>query len=274
MVKVSLKTIFLSLFTAITVVADTQVPINVEKRQNAGPVSPQLMQMSAADVIPSAPVGPSVQALAAPAVCGSLTYDFSTQTTLGDLSVEWNPANVKILDGSLQMGLTQSAGCTVRYSKQFIKGKAEAYIKMAPRNGAVSAFILYGDTIKDEVDIEWLGRDHFTIQTMYFINGQKVVGDTAMYSDSPDPATGNFTENYHKYGIELTDTEVNWYIDDVLVRKKVNTDPATFPSKANTVKFGVWNASGVDNGVWSGLINWNYMPKIMYMKSLNIQHYC
>ncbi|PVU84525.1 hypothetical protein BB559_007590 [Furculomyces boomerangus] len=202
--------------------------------------------------------------------CGDFYTEFSSNEDLGNFNVEYCPQNVRVNNG-LEMMVSQSCGITISYKKKFTRGKIETFMKMAPNSGVVSAFILTGNEPSDEIDIEWVGKDVFTFQSMYFVKGQRIVYDPGFHP-SPNQSTANLSENFHKYGIEVTDTFVKWYIDDILVRTLEKTSDATFPSETNTIKFGVWDGSSV--GIWAGYVDWSVPVLPAYMKWIRITNYC
>ncbi|PVU90110.1 hypothetical protein BB559_002446 [Furculomyces boomerangus] len=210
-------------------------------------------------------------AMAKNVTCGAIQADFSNPNALSLFNVEWCPQNAVVVGGQLELSLTSACGTTISYPQSMRTGKVEITLKIAPGSGVVTAIVLAGPAPSDEIDIEMVGKDLTTFQSMYFVRAQRV-DQQAQFHTSPNPSAANLSTNYHKYGVELLDNAVNWYIDDVLVRTLSKTSDYSFPSNANLFRFGLWDGSNTSG--WAGIVDWSAGPIKAYVKSISISPYC
>ncbi|RKP39506.1 glycoside hydrolase, partial [Dimargaris cristalligena] len=129
-------------------------------------------------------------------------------------------------------------------------GRIEALIKAGPTSGVVTAFIMQGATPKDELDLEWVGMDAHRVQSMYFVDGQRVAGDELPGYHSAQGATDGFL----RYAIEFTPQHVQWFVNGALVRTLPRGTSKPYPAQANTLRMGVWDGS--QNSFWAGVVDW------------------
>jgi len=169
--------------------------------------------------------------------------------------------------GELVMTLTESNGGTRLSSTRYMHyGTISAMIRTGKWAGVVTAFITMSDA-KDEIDWEWPGAQVTEAQTNYFWLGK------ANYSATQGTTVNGLTDtyvNYHNYTIDWQEDELNWLIDDKVVRtlKKSETLSSTvpgryeYPTTPARVQLSLWpagiNTSAQGTIDWAGgLINWN-----------------
>jgi beta-glucanase (GH16 family) len=151
----------------------------------------------------------------------------------------------------------------------------DAWIQASSGVGVVTSFVLQSDDL-DEIDWEWLGGDTAQVQTNYFSKGDTTTYDRGGYSpvDHPQGAI-------HKYTIDWQPTQLQWLIDDVVVRT-LTYDQAkggsTYPQTPMQVKLGTWVAGGKDapEGTvqWAGgRTDFSQAPFIGYYQKLVVTDY-
>ncbi|OMH80852.1 putative glycosidase crf1 [Zancudomyces culisetae] len=203
--------------------------------------------------------------------CQSVFLDFTKPETLSKVSVDWCPQNAVITSDGLKMELNSNCGTTLVYPYSIKTGKIEASIKMAPGSGAVTALVLAGPPPSDELDIEFVGKDVTSFQSMYFVRAQRYqlspILHTATGSSSNDLSTV-----FNTYSMELLSNAVNWGVNGNIVRTLGKISDDTFPYQANKLRFGVWD--GTNTNGWAGTIDWSSGPKIGYIKWIKITPYC
>ncbi|KAJ2024401.1 transglycosylase, partial [Coemansia sp. S85] len=105
--------------------------------------------------------------------CKSEYIDFSDPSALSKFNVAWCPQNAYQTSNSVVWRLTPDCGTTMIYPWDFQYGKLEARIRASPGSGVVSTILLAGPDPADELDWEWVGKDTWTAQSMYFVKGQR-----------------------------------------------------------------------------------------------------
>ncbi|KAH7118919.1 concanavalin A-like lectin/glucanase domain-containing protein [Dendryphion nanum] len=159
-------------------------------------------------------------------------------------------------------------------SKWYIMfGKVEVVSKAAPGAGIVSSFVLQSDTL-DEIDWEWLGANGGEVQSNYFGKGQ-----TTTYNRGAFHADPNNQNQFKKYTIEWTSSQIIWQIDGVTVRTLIPANAQNqYPQTPMQVKVGAW--SGGDSANAPGTIEWSRGPTdyskgpfTMQVKSLYVADY-
>ncbi|KAJ1659346.1 transglycosylase [Dispira simplex] len=202
-------------------------------------------------------------------VCGTREWDFSSPDQMKDFSVDWCPENAYIEKGAMVLRLTSSCGTTVIYPHKLHKGRVEAMIRAGPSSGVVTAFIMQGDNPKDELDLEWVGKDPHRVQSMYFVNGERVAGD-----ELPGyHAAAESTQRYIRYSIDFGPDHVVWRVDGEIVRTLEREEGRPFPSAANLLRMGVWDGS--KNQEWAGIVDWKSQDSYYaYVEHLSITGFC
>lgn len=153
-------------------------------------------------------------------------------------------------------------------------GKVEAEIRSLDGPGIISSFYLQSDDL-DEIDVvEIIGSFPETYQTNYFVKGNTTTydrGDTHTLPTSPH-------DNYHKYGVEWTDKEIIWFLDNAPVRRLPRENSHGFPTSPMRVYFSVWaggdslNAPGTI--LWAGgPTDYRQMPYRMDIRSVLVENY-
>ncbi|KAJ2306397.1 hypothetical protein IWW52_006233, partial [Coemansia sp. RSA 2704] len=97
--------------------------------------------------------------------------------------------------------------------------------------GVVSSFLLAGPAPSDELDWEWVGKDTWTAQSMYFVKGQRV-DPNAQYVHTPGDTPQDMAGGFHNYAIEVNPDSIKWYIDNWLTRTLPKVNGVPFPSQA------------------------------------------
>ncbi|KAJ2509246.1 transglycosylase [Coemansia sp. RSA 2049] len=203
--------------------------------------------------------------------CESAVLDFSDPQALSKFNVEWCPQNVYQSNGTLIWKLTSECGTTVTYPWDFQYGKIEGRIRMAPGSGVVTSMLLAGPAPSDELDWEWVGKDTWTVQSMYFVKGQRV-DPNAQFFHTPGNVPQEMSAGFHNYAIEVNKDSIKWYIDDWLTRTLPRTSGVPFPSDASGTRMGVWDGSQTSG--WAGTVNWAQGPFTAEMQWFKFTPYC
>ncbi|KAI8336274.1 concanavalin A-like lectin/glucanase domain-containing protein [Chlamydoabsidia padenii] len=153
-------------------------------------------------------------------------------------------------------------GATFNYTTYLQYGSFSATIKPATVPGAVTAFIGIGNG-GDEIDYEFLGGNKDNIQSNIFWGKKITYGVNSGIHALPNNALPGSA--YHKYTINWTPTQIQWLIDNKLVRTKTreSTRDASgqyeYPSEPLRIQLGLWDASTAPyTAQWAhGPIDWS-----------------
>ncbi|KAJ1668526.1 transglycosylase [Coemansia sp. RSA 1813] len=203
--------------------------------------------------------------------CNSAVIDFSDPQALSKFNVEWCPQNVYQNNGTLVWRLSSECGTTITYPLDFQYGKIEGRIRMAPGSGVVTTMLLAGPAPSDELDWEWVGKDTWTAQSMYFVKGQRV-DQEAQYFHTPGDVAQDMGAGFHNYAIEVNKDSIKWYIDNWLTRTLPKTDGVPFPSGASGTRMGVWDGSQTSG--WAGTVDWAQGPFTAEIQWFKFTPYC
>ncbi|KAJ2487208.1 transglycosylase [Coemansia sp. RSA 2050] len=203
--------------------------------------------------------------------CKSEFIDFSDPSALSKFNVAWCPQNAYQTSNSVVWRLTPDCGTTIIYPWDFQYGKIEARVRVSPGSGVVSTILLAGPDPADELDWEWVGKDTWTAQSMYFVKGQRVDPNAAFFH-TPGDTPQDMAAGFHNYAIELNKDSVKWYIDDWLTRTLPKLDGVPFPSGASRARMGVWDGSQTSG--WAGTVDWSKGPFMAEMQWFKFTPYC
>ena len=134
-----------------------------------------------------------------------------------------------------------SASISSRQS--FLYGKFEAEIKPAPVPGVITGMFLHRSSPRQEIDVEFLGRDCRKMLTNVYYNpgidGSKV---DYGYRGTPILIELDFdaSEAYHLYSIEWYENCIRWFVDDRLVHERVNWEPTPIPHLPMQFHINLW----------------------------------
>ena len=92
-----------------------------------------------------------------------------------------------------------------------------------------------GQRVKDEIDIEFLGKDTTKVQFNYYTDGKG--NHEKMYDLGFDAS-----EDFHTYGFEWSEGSIKWYVDG----KEVHSAAENIPKTPGRLMMNVWNGRGVD----------------------------
>ncbi|PVU90397.1 hypothetical protein BB561_004896 [Smittium simulii] len=204
-----------------------------------------------------------------PKYCQKVTTNFSSSSDLSLFNIEYCSQNVKLGKDGLQLDLTSECGTTLVYAQPFIKGKVEVVMKPAPGSGAVTALVLSGPPPSDEIDIEFVGISSDSMQSMFFVKGQRIDPLAKFHSISP---IADLTLSFNTYAFEVTDNAVNWFLNGDLVRTLPKNNSLEFPGNTDNFRFGVWDGTNFPN--FAGFIDYSSGIKSAFIKSISISPYC
>jgi len=164
---------------------------------------------------------------------------------------------------------------TIQSNFYIFFGVVEVVMKAATGKGIISSIVLESDDL-DEVDWEFMGGNSTHAETNYFGKGNITSYDRAIYYPLSNPM-----ENYHNYTVVWTAEQLQWIIDDNIVRTLKFGEAnggKNFPQTPMNVRIGIWAAGDVGNapGVveWAGgYTDYNSGPFDMSVRSVRATDY-
>ncbi|KAK1149159.1 transglycosylase [Aspergillus melleus] len=171
--------------------------------------------------------------------------------------------------------VSQQGDAPLLNSKWYIMfGHVEFEIKAAPGKGIVSSAVLQSDDL-DEIDWEWLGGNNALVQSNYFGKGNTDSFNRGATHNNP----GNH-DDFHKYTIDWTSSQIVWQIDGKTVRVLTpdTAEENQYPQTPMMIRVGVWAGGDPNNPQgtidWAGgEVDYSAGPYTMYLKSLKVTDY-
>ncbi|KZZ86753.1 Concanavalin A-like lectin/glucanase, subgroup [Ascosphaera apis ARSEF 7405] len=147
-------------------------------------------------------------------------------------------------------------------------------MRAAKGAGIISCVVLMSDDL-DEIDWEFIGSKHDSVETDYFGKGNDTLGDRELTVGVPDAM-----DSFHNYTWDWTHERIEWWIDGNLVRT-LNYEDAlggkNYPQTPARLSVGMW--SGGDSKQpgtvqWAGgKTDYSQGPFVMTVKSLFVKDY-
>ena len=129
--------------------------------------------------------------------------------------------------------------------KSFLYGRFSAEIKPSNVSGLITGVFLHRNSPRQEIDIEFLGKDTTKMLVNVFYNpgveGTKLEygyrGTPILIELGFDAAT-----SFHKYEIEWQPNAIRWLVDNKIVHERVLWDPTPIPNLSMTFNINLWHS--------------------------------
>lgn len=168
----------------------------------------------------------------------------------GMFNCTWRARNAVIAEGKLSVSVSQEgggyAGGEYRSRGYYSYGFYSVCMKAADCSGVISSFFTYVHN-RDEIDIEFLGKDTTHVQFNYYLRGAG--GHEYWYDLGFDGAA-----DFHEYAFDWQPDSITWYVDGKAVYRVFENIPTT----DTQIMMNVWNAKGQDG--WSGALDAAKLP--------------
>ena len=182
--------------------------------------------------------------------------------------VLFRPQNFRVQDDSCGVLTLRREHAHVRHytsasissQKSFLYGKFEAEIKPAPVSGVITGMFLHRSTPRQEIDVEFLGKDcRKMLINVYYnpgVDGSKL---DYGYRGTPILIELKFdaSEGYHLYSIEWSESYIRWLVDDQIVHERVNWKPTPIPHLPMQFHINLWASRSRNLG---GRVRDNQLP--------------
>ncbi|KAI3913693.1 hypothetical protein MKW98_011754 [Papaver atlanticum] len=78
------------------------------------------------------------------------------------------------------------------------------------------------------------------------------------------------SDGFHDYEIKWSKDYIEWSIDGKIIRRDDNEDGAEFPGKAMFLYASIWDASGINEGRWTGIYEGSDAPYTCMYKDVRV----
>ncbi|KAJ1961144.1 putative glycosidase CRH2, partial [Dispira parvispora] len=174
--------------------------------------------------------------------CEKRSYEFSSYKDLSDFRIESCSENIRVENGMLSLRSTPSCtAATMSYRLLLDEGRVTMRAKAAEMNGTVTCLVVMAPYTKDEMDLEITGAGLSHAETMFWRNGERVVGQEK--SEDFKVPGGDASDEHIEYVLEYTKDYLVWIVDGEVVRVVRKDQVARFPTSLSWIKIGVWDGS-------------------------------
>lgn len=205
--------------------------------------------------------------------------EFRNDTFPSNLAI-FKPENVCVTKNVIKLNLKREDTMVRNYTASAIVtknyqsfGKFSAKIKPSGVEGIITGMFLHRNSPHQEIDIEFLGKNHFGFLANIFYN-PGVEGTKLEYGYRGTPTWINLdfdvTEKFHKYEIEWTEFYIIWRVDGKEVYKRNIWQPTPIPQLPMQFNLNIWNTKSVE---LAGNLNDDNLPAISYIKSIEVCKY-
>jgi GR25 family glycosyltransferase involved in LPS biosynthesis len=135
---------------------------------------------------------------------------------------------------------TSGAVCSRR---QYRYGRFVAEVRPAGAPGVITGFFLHRNSPRQEIDIEFLGKDTRKMLVNVFYNpGPPGTRMEYGYRGAPALIDLGFdaSDDFHEYAIEWTPTAIRWMVDGRVVYERLEWDPTPIPQLPMQLQFNLW----------------------------------
>lgn len=146
-------------------------------------------------------------------------------------------------------GVRDYTAASICSRHRILYGQFEAEFKPANTPGVVTGIFLHRNSPFQEIDIEFLGKDTTKLLlNVYYNPGGEGASFEYGYRGTPVLVDLGFdaSEDFHRYRIEWSPTEIRWFVDDQLVHERFNWEPTPIPHLPMQFHFNLWPSRSVE----------------------------
>lgn len=129
--------------------------------------------------------------------------------------------------------------------QSYLYGRFEAELRPANVPGLITGVFLHRNSPRQEIDIEFLGKDTSKILVnVYYNPGSEGARMEYGYRGTPALIDLGFDayEDFHRYEIEWRATSIRWHVDGRLVYERANWDPTPIPHLSMQLNVNLWHS--------------------------------
>lgn len=211
-------------------------------------------------------------------VCAGLNpldWPARSDTFPGNLAL-FRPANIDYggADGTTivvrqeNLGVRQFSAGALTSNSEYSFGRFEATFQASNAPGVVTGFFLHRNSPHQEIDIEIAGNRPSRLLVNVFYNpGSAGAKFDYGYRGSPSHVELGFdaSKGFHRYAIEWCPSEIRWFVDDVLIHRRVLWNPTPIPQLPMRLHFNTWPSRASQ---LAGRLNTRRLPAITQVQSI------
>lgn len=179
-----------------------------------------------------------------------------------------SPARLVVRAGDF--GVRAFGACALTTRTNYLYGRFEAAIRPPRVPGVVTGVFLHRDSPRQEIDLEFTGDDTTRLLTNVFYNpGGLGARFDYGYRGTPVAVDLGFdaSTEFHRYAIEWDPCEVRWFVDEVLVHRRVHWDPTPVPGLPMRFHVNVWPTASRE---LAGRLRRRHLPAICEVESVGV----
>jgi GR25 family glycosyltransferase involved in LPS biosynthesis len=170
-------------------------------------------------------------------------------------------------DSSVRNYTSASVATRARY----LCGRFSAEVMPSNIPGLITGIFLHRNTPRQEIDIEFLGKDTTKMLTnVYYNPGQEGTKLEYGYRGSPALIDLGFdaSEEFHLYEIEWCQDWIRWRVDGRLVHERVQWGPTPIPNQPMEFNVNLWHSRSTE---LAGRLDSHRLPALTQVRELRIR---
>ena len=179
-----------------------------------------------------------------------------------------SPAEITVSHEDL--GVRQFGAAALTSKRDFLFGRFESVLKPPKIDGIITGMFLHRDSPRQEIDIEFLGKDpRKLLINVYYNPGCEGARFDYGYRGTPVVIDLGFdaTTDFHSYAIEWDENELRWYVDGAIVHKRSSWEPTPIPHLPMKFHLNCWPSASRE---LAGKIDLKLLPAKSLIKSVLI----
>ncbi|SEH97291.1 Glycosyltransferase family 25 (LPS biosynthesis protein) [Rheinheimera pacifica] len=167
-----------------------------------------------------------------------------------------------------ELGARQYSAGALTSHADYLFGRFESTFQASNVPGIVTGFFLHRNSPHQEIDIEIAGNlpNRLLVNVFYNPGGEGAKFDYG-YRGAPSYIELGFdaSKGMHRYAIEWTPWEIRWFVDDLLVHRRVLWDPTPIPHLPMKLHFNTWPTR---SSQLAGRLNTRRLPTVANVQSI------
>ena len=165
-------------------------------------------------------------------------------------------------------GFTSGALCS---RQPYRYGRFVAIVRPAGAPGLITGVFLHRSLPRQEIDIEFLGKDTRKMVVNVFYN-PGLEGARMEYGYRGTPALIDLgfdaSADFHEYAIEWTSTAIRWSVDGRLVYERLDWDPTPIPHLPMQLQFNLWRSRSRE---LAGRLDHTALPATSALRAVHVR---
>ena len=164
------------------------------------------------------------------------------------------------------------SGAAIASRRSFTYGTFAANLRVPSGSGLVAGLFLHRNGPRQEIDIEFLGRDTTQMLVNVFYN-PGTAGTKLEYGYRGTPVLVELgfdaSEAFHSYEIEWQPESIRWHVDGVTVYERLLWGPTPIPDQPMEFNVNLWSSESAE---FAGPLGRHVLPAVLEVASLEA-HY-